>query len=91
MGHASVYCMVLTAVLLSGGLLRAQDLPRWMPLPVIITNSDSVEKQFNYWEMIGGMCGAAISTHVYRPQSERGAGTRSICLWDANGMGCGKV
>jgi len=55
---------------------------------VLITRSDSGEKQFNYSEIGGGLTAAAISTYSYHPQSERGVGNVfSVCAtqlaWDS--------
>ena len=41
---------------------------------VIITRSDSGEKQLNYSELGGAFVAAGISTYSYHPQSERGFG-----------------
>ena len=39
---------------------------------VLITRSDSGEKQLNYSELGGALTAAAISTYTYHPQSDRG-------------------
>jgi hypothetical protein len=55
---------------------------------VVITRSDSGEKQVNYSELGGALAAAAISTYTYHPQSERGFGNvasvwASQMGWDA--------
>jgi hypothetical protein len=41
---------------------------------VLVTRSDSGQRQLNYSELGGGLAAAAISTYSYHPQSERGCG-----------------
>lgn len=43
-----------------------------MPSHVVITRSDSGRAGVNYSEPVGGSAAAAISTHSYHPQRERG-------------------
>jgi hypothetical protein len=55
---------------------------------VVVTRSDSGEKQANYSELLGALGAAAISTYTYHPQSERGFGNvasvwGSQMGWDA--------
>lgn len=55
---------------------------------VLITRSDSGQKQLNYSEFGGGLAAATISTYTYHPQSERGFGnavsvSASQMGWDA--------
>jgi hypothetical protein len=47
---------------------------------VLITRSDSGQKQLNYSELGGGLTAAAISTCSYHPQSERGFGN-VVSVW----------
>jgi hypothetical protein len=47
---------------------------------VLITRSDSGQKQLNYSELGGAITAAAISTYAYHPQSERGFGN-VISVW----------
>jgi hypothetical protein len=47
---------------------------------VIITRSDSGDKQFNYSEVGGALVAAAISTYTYHPRSERGFGN-VLSVW----------
>jgi hypothetical protein len=47
---------------------------------VLITRSDSGQKQLNYSELSGGLTAAAISTYSYHPQSERGFGNM-VTVW----------
>jgi len=55
---------------------------------VVITRSDSGEKQFNYSSIAGGLAAGAIATYSYHPQSERGIGNViNVCVtqlaWDS--------
>jgi hypothetical protein len=55
---------------------------------VIITRSDSGQKQFNYSEIFGAGSAAAISTYTYHPQNERDFGNVATTWvsqmgWDA--------
>jgi len=52
---------------------------------VLITRSDSGEKQANYSELVGALAAASISTYTYHPQSERGFGN-VVSVW-ASQMG----
>ena len=52
---------------------------------VLITRSDSGQKQLNYSELGGALAAAAISTYTYHPQSERGFGN-VVSVW-ASQMG----
>ena len=47
---------------------------------VLITRSDSGQKQLNYSELGGGLTAAAISTYSYHPQSDRGFGN-VVSVW----------
>jgi hypothetical protein len=47
---------------------------------VLMTRSDSGDKQLNYSELVGGLSAAAISTYTYHPQSERGFGN-VVSVW----------
>jgi hypothetical protein len=47
---------------------------------VLITRSDSGQRQLNYSELGGGFTAAAISTYTYHPQSERGIGS-VVSVW----------
>jgi hypothetical protein len=47
---------------------------------VLITRSDSGQKQLNYSELGGGLAAAAISTYTYHPESERGIGN-VLSVW----------
>jgi hypothetical protein len=55
---------------------------------VLITRSDSGQKQVNYSELGGGLVAATISTYTYHPESQRGFGNiasvwASQMGWDA--------
>jgi hypothetical protein len=47
---------------------------------VVVTRSDSGDKQFNYSEVGGAFVAAAISTYTYHPHSERGFGN-VVSVW----------
>jgi hypothetical protein len=47
---------------------------------VLLTRSDSGQRQFNYSEVFGAGMAAAISTYSYHPESERDVGT-VISVW----------
>lgn len=47
---------------------------------VLITRSDSCQKQLNYSGLSGGLTAAAISTYRYHSQSERGFGN-AVSAW----------
>jgi hypothetical protein len=47
---------------------------------VVITRSDSGNRQLNYSELAGGFTAATISTYSYHPQSERGFGN-VVSVW----------
>lgn len=60
-----------------GGFLRRSE---HAVSRVLITRSDSGQKQLNYSELGGGLTAAAISTYSYHPQSERGFGN-VVSVW----------
>lgn len=47
---------------------------------VVITRSDSGQRQINYSELVGGLSAAAISTYTYHPESDRGFG-KVVSVW----------